>query len=223
MESGRASFLSFYFMAQIEKSAGDVRAPAVEEALRRVLALEPGFAPALSELASHLAARREKLEEALTLATRATELEPESAWTWVNLGVVYLVVGHSDEARDAGLRAEAVATTPPEREAVEELRNMLADFEETVARETVRGRFAELRCRQDGRLDFIVTKAPNEIYVLRVENVNLVELWRNGSPAQADLECGAQEGEVRATFVVLDHDGSNVLGDLKRLELEPGP
>lgn len=129
IQSGSRSFRSYYFVSQIEKSGGDVRAPAVGDALRKAIELEPDFAPALSELASHLAARQERLEEALALAMRATELEPDNAWTWVNLGLVYVVVGHPDKARKAGERAEAIARTPPEREAVQELRLMVWELD----------------------------------------------------------------------------------------------
>jgi tetratricopeptide (TPR) repeat protein len=91
IQSGSRSFLSYYFVSRIEKSGGDVRAPAVGDALRKAI-----------ELASHLTARKERLEEALALAMRATELDPDNAWTWVNLGLVYVVVGDPDEARKAG-------------------------------------------------------------------------------------------------------------------------
>jgi superkiller protein 3 len=69
-----------------------------EQALRRWLARNPDDLEPRNELAWHLAERAIKLDEALTLATRAAELAPTDAGVLDTLGWVYYQRGELDQA-----------------------------------------------------------------------------------------------------------------------------
>ena len=72
-----------------------------EASLRRALELNPSFAPAFVVLSAQLAADVERLDEALALATKATELAPDVSGAWRNLAHVLERMGREDEARQA--------------------------------------------------------------------------------------------------------------------------
>ena len=73
----------------------------METSLRRAIALNPEFAPAFMELSAQLAVDDERLEEALALAIKATELAPDVSGVWRNLAHVLERMDRPDEARDA--------------------------------------------------------------------------------------------------------------------------
>ena len=72
-----------------------------ETSLRRAIELNPNFAPALVVLSAHLAVDVERLNEALALATKATDLAPDVSGAWRNLAHVLERMGRPDEARQA--------------------------------------------------------------------------------------------------------------------------
>lgn len=74
-----ATFQSEYYRAEVlepRATADDDVAPVVEEALRRSIALNPTFAPALVRLSRHLDETPEHRAEALQLITKAIALAP---------------------------------------------------------------------------------------------------------------------------------------------------
>jgi len=97
------SYLAFY--AHGEGSLSEQ----VETDLRRSIALNPNFPAAYGLLASYLAAKNEKLEEALGFAKKAVELEPGTSALQINLGEVLMRLHRDSEAITAGLRADRVA------------------------------------------------------------------------------------------------------------------
>jgi tetratricopeptide (TPR) repeat protein len=111
-----------------------------EDHLQRAIDLNPGFAPAyvrLADLYAQHASRVTKLrkpsseerscepreasllEEALPLMRRATELEPDNAAHWVDLGRLLLRLHRLEEAREAGRQGLAVVRAASSRELVE--------------------------------------------------------------------------------------------------------
>lgn len=98
--TGTATHLAHYYRAILVRAlSGEVvgrdHAEGAEEYhLRRAILLDPTFAPAHARLAGVLArdARLSRLIEALMLARRATELEPDDVASWADLGRLLLAV-----------------------------------------------------------------------------------------------------------------------------------
>ena len=125
IESGRATYLAYFYRAILAgpvlnqgagaepvgsvRRAGDEMAR-VEDYLRRAIDLNPGFAESYVRLADLYAQEVGLLEEALPLVRRATELEPDNAAYWLDLGKLLLRLHRSDEARKVGRHGLAVAS-----------------------------------------------------------------------------------------------------------------
>jgi tetratricopeptide (TPR) repeat protein len=120
------SYLAFY--AHGEGSRNEQ----VETDLRRSIALNPNFPAAYGLLASYLAAKNDKLEEALGFAKKAVELEPGTSSFQINLGEVLMRLHRDPEAITAGLRADRVARGPGEHAAAQSFltyARRMADYE----------------------------------------------------------------------------------------------
>jgi tetratricopeptide (TPR) repeat protein len=125
IETGRASYLAYFYRAILSGSVPKVRlttsakATAVkkpdptygtpEDLLRRAIDLNPTFAEAYVRLADVYTQETGRLEEALPLMRRATEIEPDNAGYWLDFGKLLLGLNRPDEARDMGRRGLAVA------------------------------------------------------------------------------------------------------------------
>ena len=112
IESGSATYLAYFYRAilaapAVNQLAGGARA---EDYLRRAIGLNPGFAEPYVRLADLYAQDAGRVEEALPLVRRATELEPENAAYWLDLGKLLLRLHRSDEARNVGRQGLAVAS-----------------------------------------------------------------------------------------------------------------
>ncbi len=117
--SGSASHLGYFYRAILAGPVPDevpggqpVRA---EEYLRHAIDLDPGFAPAYVRLADLYARQADRVEEALPLRRRATELEPENAAYWVEFGKLLVRLNRPGEAREAGERGLASARSASSR------------------------------------------------------------------------------------------------------------
>ncbi len=100
------SFLAFH--AHGEESLSEQ----VEADLRRSISLNANFPPAYGLLASFLAEKDEKLDEALSFAKKAIELEPGTFAYQISLGEVLVRLHRDTEAIAAGLRADMLARGP---------------------------------------------------------------------------------------------------------------
>ena len=127
--TGSASHLAYFYRAILAGPVPDqvlggqpVRA---DEYLRRAIDLDPGFAPAYVRLAALYTRQADRLEAALPLMRRATELEPENAAYWVEFGKLLVSLDRPGEALEARQRALASARSTGSRRLVEAfLRNL---------------------------------------------------------------------------------------------------
>ena len=121
--SGSASHLAYFYRAILAGTgpglvAGEEEVRA-EAHLQRAINLEPEFAQAYVRLAELYAQDAGRLEEALPLLRRATEIEPDNAAYWVNLGRLLLQLQRVEEAQAAGQQGLAVVRAASSRGLVE--------------------------------------------------------------------------------------------------------
>ena len=114
---GTESYISLYYYAvlateNVEDTAAWARA---ESSLKRAIEINPLFGPGYGQLAYEYVRRGEKLEEAIGIAQRSMELEPQNVIYLVNTGELLLRLNRVDEAREVGERVAAIATTTAER------------------------------------------------------------------------------------------------------------
>ena len=102
--SDETSYVAHYYRAVLVKQRMGPD-DEVETSLRRAIELNPSFAPALVVLSAQLALEVDRLDEALALATKATDLAPDVSGAWRNLAHVLQRMGRADEAREAMERA----------------------------------------------------------------------------------------------------------------------
>jgi tetratricopeptide (TPR) repeat protein len=122
IETGSASYFAHFYRAILARPA-DGLVPSAEDLLRRAIELNPAFAPAYARLADLYARDASRLRDALPLARRAAELEPENPAHWVHLGKLLLRLNRPREAREVGERGLAAARSASVREAVETSRS----------------------------------------------------------------------------------------------------
>jgi Tfp pilus assembly protein PilF len=237
------SFLCHYYLAQllIRGRADDDQA---KESLRRAIELNPDFAPAYADLASLYAATGVRLESAYGLAVRATVLEPDNAWYWINLGRILLQMEKPAEARAAAERASSVARS-------EALRGMVDRFQQAIeshggrAAEVavadageaaehpldtrsrrlaegdrrIEGRFTELRCGEGGgSFDFVVV-SDGRSFVFRTNAPGTIELIQNGERVTRDMNCGPQDARVAVIYTPSSEPSdAKVDGELRVME-----
>ncbi len=103
---GSAGHLVYYYRAVVWAAAGGnsktlANPSGPEHLLGRAIELNSRFAPAYARLANLYSQGGVGLEAVLPLMRRATELEPENASYWVELGSVLSRLHRSGEAREA--------------------------------------------------------------------------------------------------------------------------
>ena len=116
---GTGSYISHYYYAVLatENDVEDAGAWArAEGSLKRAVDINPRFGPGYGQLAYEYVRRGENLEEAIGIARRSVELEPQNVIYLVNTGKILLRLNRLDEAREVGGRVAAVATTAAERQ-----------------------------------------------------------------------------------------------------------
>ena len=94
--------------------------------LQHAISLNPRFAPAYVRLADLYVQDASRLEEALPLLRRATEIEPDNAAYWVDLGRLLVRLHRLEEAQAAGQQGLAVVRAASSRRLVE---GFLCEFE----------------------------------------------------------------------------------------------
>lgn len=241
------SFLCHYYLAQLLITGDGADDDHAKESLRRAIELNPKFAPAYADLGRLYAATGVRLESAYGLAVRATELEPDNAWYWINVGRILLRMEKPAEARAAAERASSVARSEALRGMVEHFQQeieshgrpvpeaALADAGEPVenALDTrtrrlgegdrrIEGRFTELRCgERRGSFDFVVV-SDGRSYVLRTNAPGTIELIQNGERVTRDMNCGPQDARVAVIYTPSSEPSDEkVHGELRVLEFLP--
>jgi tetratricopeptide (TPR) repeat protein len=128
------NFLAHYFYAFLASQEGaptSDRIAVAEQGLRKAIELNPNFAPAFSALAQFYVLRHEHLDEALTLARQATQLEPGMLTHHLAVANVLMAQGKYDEAQKLTQRVLEAAKTPQDRAAASQ---MLQSMQTYVAR-----------------------------------------------------------------------------------------
>jgi len=88
--------------------------------LRAAIAADPNFAPAYGMLAVYMAENRENLPEALSLAKKATNLEPGNSTYQFDMAEVLLVMNRIADARTVATAARKNAIYPGQRRQAEQ-------------------------------------------------------------------------------------------------------
>ncbi len=115
---GTGSYISHYYYAVLAtENVEDTDAWArAESSLKRAIDINPLFGPGYGQLAYEYVRRGENLEEAIGIAQRSVELEPQNVIYLVNTGELLLRLNRVDEAREIGERVVTVATAAAERQ-----------------------------------------------------------------------------------------------------------
>src|SRR6185437_1647620 len=107
-----------YFLRAYANYRGNLGAenPQIESDLRQAIAANANFAPPYALLASYLANRSEKLDEALALAEKAAALQPGSTGNQIAVAQVLARMRRYDDAQLVALRARQGAANPQEQQ-----------------------------------------------------------------------------------------------------------
>jgi tetratricopeptide (TPR) repeat protein len=105
----------YYAVSLFKGKPDDASAAKAESSLRAAIKIAPDFAPAYVALASLLASRHEKLEEAHLLCVAAVTLEPGNVSYRLNAAQVLEVMGRADDAVRVAKLAVSLAKTPQEQ------------------------------------------------------------------------------------------------------------
>ena len=116
-----------YLRADLTFEGGAHDDPQIEADLRQALTISPDFAAADALLAVYLVAGNEKVDEALDLAQKAVELEPDDSGFQLALAQVLLGMQRFDEAEAMGKRAQASATDNSAKTQIDQFLSFVAD------------------------------------------------------------------------------------------------
>jgi Tfp pilus assembly protein PilF len=122
------NYLAHYYFASL--SMGSIREDdaAIEASLRTAIRLNPRFAPAYDRLASFLATKRQKLDEAHMLNLQAIALDPGNLNYRMNAANVFMSQDRYPDALNALRIAQKVARNPAETAKVEEEMKQVEQF-----------------------------------------------------------------------------------------------
>ena len=126
-------FANYYYgaMTMSESGAGDAE---IETSLRKAIALNPRFAPAYDQLAMYYGMRRNHLDDALQLITKAEQLDPATIGYRLNAASVLNEMGRYDEAQKVLETALKSARSPQEAAMVESRIQQSAQIHAAMAR-----------------------------------------------------------------------------------------
>jgi tetratricopeptide (TPR) repeat protein len=121
MELDSKSYLAYYYSAtmRMREMPGQAQSDEVGESLRKAIAINPDFAPALEALAQFYTMRGDHLEEAHKLALQAVQLDPHNLYYYLTTANVLLRMGQADNAIRACKKAMSLANSQGELAAAE--------------------------------------------------------------------------------------------------------
>lgn len=108
-----ASFLAPYFEALTSYGFDGARSRR-EEALRKSIQLNPGFAPAHDALASQIVHQRGDLDEAFRLSLRSVQLRPDNSGYWLTLLGILEALEQPRQVAQIEADLERVSRTDPD-------------------------------------------------------------------------------------------------------------
>ena len=124
------SYLAHFYYAVMSLNEGDRdQDAAIEASLRKAIALKPDFAPAYDGLASFLASRHERLDEAHVLNVKAVQLDPASLQFRLNTASVLEQENRYPGALGVLNAARKIAKTPEEMATVDHLLNQVEQYQ----------------------------------------------------------------------------------------------
>jgi tetratricopeptide (TPR) repeat protein len=123
------SYLAQYYFAMMTLSESGSGDPQVEASLRQAIALNPRFAPAYNELAMDYGMRREHLDEALQLITKAVQLDPATVAYRLNAASLLAEMGRFDESDKVLQAALKAARNSEEASMIENRIQQAAQFQ----------------------------------------------------------------------------------------------
>jgi tetratricopeptide (TPR) repeat protein len=153
------------------------KADLAEAEFRKILEVNPEYAPALNYLGYMLADRNIKLQEALSLITKALELEPNSGAYLDSLGWVYFKLNRLPEAEEK--LHQALLLTPRDgtvhdhmgdvllreakiKEAIAQWQISLQEFEKSSPADVEPGDVAKVRSKLEGAKVRLAKESPNK-------------------------------------------------------------
>ncbi|HKF49600.1 MAG TPA: tetratricopeptide repeat protein [Terracidiphilus sp.] len=129
------SFFAHFFYAEMTMAEGDSGGDSaqVETSLREAIRLNPGFAPAYNQLAMFYGMRREKMDEALKLISKAVELDPGVLGYRLNAASVLMGMSKYENAEKVLSAAMRLAKSPQDTAAVESRLDQVKHMEAAIA------------------------------------------------------------------------------------------
>jgi tetratricopeptide (TPR) repeat protein len=150
-ELNSKNYLANYYAAHAAFERGDP--DLVENYLRKALAINPNFVPALQILSEHLAAQREKLPEALELSQKAASLEPADLSHRIRIASILAAMERDDEASALAEKILAIARKDVDRDGAQSLLSRIQERRERLleAKQRTEERKEEIRKMEERR------------------------------------------------------------------------
>lgn len=231
VELDSRSYLAHYFLATLQLQDSNLRVDspeALENILRRALELRPGFSSSYASLANLLLEGEDRIEEALQLAEKATQLEPGRIELLSQVGYAYVKANRMDEARQVIEEMTGLAESGTDSLWVDVLRQMVDSLEaqrseriryeeslrvmdeearavqEALASRSLlraRGRIVRVTCQAPASLELHLETDRGELSV-ESKNYNVLRFFVQGTPTGTDFHpCTGLEGkEIEAAY-----------------------
>lgn len=172
--------------------------PQVEADLRQAIAADPNFAPPYALLASYLANRGQKLDEALALAEKAASLQPGSTGSQLAVAQVLARMERYDDAQVIALRARQSAPNPQQQQEADRFLQYLGTLrtysQQRAARQAATASFGGRVSESSGDARSSQSAPPPVTLARRPGQVDLSGLAQAQGTVTAS-ECG--DGELR--------------------------
>ncbi len=153
------NFLTHYYYAWLSSEGGELtpeRIEIAESGLRKAIELNPNFAPAYAALSQFYVVRHDHLDDALSLARKAAELEPGTLTHHLAVAIVLMALDKGEEAQRLAQRVLDAARTPGERTAARQVLDSLRTYQ---ARHEEKKRYEE-QMRQRAEQQQKITLVP---------------------------------------------------------------
>lgn len=128
-----SSYLAHYYYAQTAMAQSGSDSAQIESSLRQAIQLNPSFAPAYNQLAMFLGMRREHLDEAQSLITKAIKLDPSELVYRLNAVNILMARDNFDSAEKVLATCLKLARNPQQVATVQERIAQVKQFQSAMA------------------------------------------------------------------------------------------